>query len=835
MNCHLESFYQTFPQLDQCCLRFTHLDAFIPVTRYPKKLLNHQRIINNGVIERTVGCISIDDFIKLELLSSAYTQVLSRQSANRKFYLSIQKLLTHEHLNALIEHHKFDPHASCLDLSHIDLSDEMLQSLVNATPKLKNLKLNNLQKPQTIPSLLSFISKLDKIEVHLSFFYVYASLFEFDEGFASFFENFIIEGEKKTLAINLEKTGFELQPEGYAALLEKFSHLNLRVIFRTNDEKLVVIDDQICTLYYHPPKLEPGGSHYVNDLIPGSFPLNFPLALVIFKSSTAIFSPQIKFLSRQRKEHYVQPSIIKRARALKFEIKDDFQIPDLPPISELTNLQRVTLVFKTDTLNDETFTRWSNIIIEFDNFLSSTSIEMSVEGTEINLPQEPKERLSSFIEKAKIFLKCISHYNPFLSPILTNELKGFITEQDLFDLKPPLLRPSFIDFSGMSRISGKTIIDFLSDFPSTVEIGIESQRLIEEFENKNLSLDELVTLETLKRGYSQLLSTDSMLIRTEIKDHHFKQLFIKKKIDQEKRTLDLSGMCHLTLEGFEFILKQLPRIFELTLVGVSPNLYHKLPELAHIYSLNIPIEILRDENFKLLLNQGSSYYPNKCINLKCDHMPEMIPEACEMARSYSNTKIELSFKNIRCVLSNGDNYFSSIYLKSSTLKDFVSGKEEDFFDPLIELARQKPIELHLDLKNCSCAEAEEFLNLFCQKFADTKIEWMKISLSTEQLNLRNFEQLKKLNELKWVTLENLEEFDIFAEKLKASPLLPIIQPLNCSVIMDLKEAEIIHYLSAIKVMKEMLPKFFFQNPHFFFKRIFVMPNCFSLNQQGNFP
>lgn len=201
MNCHLESFYQTFPQLDQCCLRFTHLDAFIPVTRYPKKLLNHQRIINNGVIERTVGCISIDDFIKLELLSSAYTQVLSRQSANRKFYLSIQKLLTHEHLNALIEHHKFDPHASCLDLSHIDLSDEMLQSLVNATPKLKNLKLNNLQKPQTIPSLLSFISKLDKIEVHLSFFYVYASLFEFDEGFASFLRILSLREKRKLLLL----------------------------------------------------------------------------------------------------------------------------------------------------------------------------------------------------------------------------------------------------------------------------------------------------------------------------------------------------------------------------------------------------------------------------------------------------------------------------------------------------------------------------------------------------------------------------------------------------------------------------------------------------------
>ncbi len=265
----------------------------------------------------------------------------------------------------------------------------------------------------------------------------------------------------------------------------------------------------------------------------------------------------------------------------------------LSKISSMSNLRELTLRFEE---NCSMLKKRIKVYQEVTEGLQTVCIEGP--GA-FNLPKgSPRLRLTHFIKQAQPLLILFPNYNPFATPPLTSpQLRSNLTDEQLLSLKFKQ-EPFDLDFSGMSQISARGMVELLHGF-SSVRVNYEGcDRMLQDMQDDPLlSMDDILALEKLRKGYSPLLSSpDYIKIRSRMKDEHLITLFQNGKIDPNTRKLDLENMPLLTAKGFHFILAKLLKIDRLTLGNANLDLYLQCPQ-PHLRVLRIPIEVSQSPLF----------------------------------------------------------------------------------------------------------------------------------------------------------------------------------------------------------------------------------------------
>ncbi len=700
MDRNLQNFKETFPVSHSWQIYFGNLHKFQPVESYSKE---------NEIKNDKIQPMSIDDFIELEILQTMHTKIFDdkkfslKHPENPNFYLKIKQLLKEIHIERLIKEGKFDPEATSLDLNHAPLSDKSFHSLIKATPKLQKLQLLNV--PVSLYAILpSFISKLKEVQL--------PSTLITPNNFRNFIENFLKKNKTyKTLEINFDLTGnlpFNTIP--FQMLMALCSRCEwIRVKFSASKGVFLELNKRVITLY--PSNLY--NTTTCKQLVHHSLAI-----------SQRDFVTQISLSSFDHEliDAFVKPyfNII---CAIEISSAVLLQRALIPIIKKLPYFQKLTILlnFFKEEKEKELINLTEYLRESFGSFNAAISLEGP--GMDDELPIEPEQRLKTFIERAKVYLPLIPNYNPFLSPLLTNEIKAYLTDEQLLSLKPVKFKSSqVINFSDMSQISGKAIIEFLKEAPPTVKIRVNKcQRLTEDISNGLIPFEDLFKIELLREGYS-LLFSKNLAIRAQMNDQHVNKLFEEKKIDPNTTLLNLIGMPHVTLEGFEFILEKLTKVNTLLLEGVDPSLYNKLPELApRLDQVMLPIEIAKTEIFPIFLNEMILSGDKKIIIIKCDQHPEMIGEIIpSLSKATENLTIVFVLNKIQLKL---DKDYHTIILPAAIINELLP----ESLEPFITLAQNLPtFFFDLDFSQCCPEKAEELLTIFCQKFSDKKIEWINL-------------------------------------------------------------------------------------------------------------
>ncbi len=189
-------------------LQFCNLNEFTPVSSYSEEDLGFAQL-------------SVDDFIKLELLSHEYSLIFSNPPKLETFYWGLKPLLTEEHLNLLLEKKKFNPEEKCLNLELISITQvEVLLPIMRAMPKLEKVQLLNLE-PEICSVLPHFASQLKEIEISPKLLLqpILLKLWANNP-----------KGEKKTLVINMDEAEQENLILDYPSILEVF--LNKKIFLQ---------------------------------------------------------------------------------------------------------------------------------------------------------------------------------------------------------------------------------------------------------------------------------------------------------------------------------------------------------------------------------------------------------------------------------------------------------------------------------------------------------------------------------------------------------------------------------------------------------------------------
>ncbi len=449
--------------------------------------------------------------------------------------------------------------------------------------------------------------------------------------------------------------------------------------------------------------------------------------------------------------------------------------------------------------------------------------EVYIDGSGIFLlPEAPLPRLNAFIERAKALLKLFPKYNPLASTILTKELRGYLTDSQLLSLKPEQ-EPLSLDFSNLSQISARGMVEFLHGF-SSIQINFTGcDRMLQDMQDDSLlSMEEILDLEKLRQGYSPLLSSpDYIKMLSRMSDQDLIKLFQTGKIDPNTCMLDLKNMSHLTLEGFKFILEKLLKIDELILGNANVHLYLQHPQL-HLRILKIPLEVSQTDCFSALIEKfKSSPIKNKDLFLHCSSLQpttllKVAENLCEESIYFQTTFIADQISFIMRPQAT-----SFLTLSEPILKALLLKKEEEQFKSFIPLAEKLTTCLELDLEHFQPIEAEQILTLLSQKLSNAKIELLSLKINLEMLNPQmSFDGLKQFNQLQFFHLhsDSINDFAIFVQHFRESSLLKLLQTLDLEWTLhrmglddrdplEEESTQINSYLKRIQTLEQLLPHF----------------------------
>lgn len=544
--------------------------------------------------------LSIDDFVELKTLESLPTPFHSWPQ-------EFQQLIRDEHLIKLIAAEKIDFESEHLDLRFMSrITLDPLSQIVNRMSQLKegNFILN--QNSQLLNLLLTEAPRLTKVWLHHSFFHQNNT-----EKVRIFINNYPQPEITKDLIIIIDS---EINPNH----IRGFLHFpNLRVKFLHPLTK--------TTLSLHSPslfkiKLGFNQSHYYeNDILclnqlylrPFSEVLrHFDHAqLILDAKSFNLYGKEMLTISEMFPETY-------KLKANWFKVDELNSFPKLKILTVPSSLQPESL--------NERFKDLENVDVVIEELKKETCLE-------------------EFIVKVNSLMDLMPPLQPLFC--LNKTLRADLTDDDLRRFKPRLCH-SYLDFSGMSKISYKIVLEFLKTFKVPIDIQ-GCMRIIEEINNGVISLDEFMTIYLADKRAPRILSHQTYIsvLRKKMTDQHIQLLLDAGKVPQHSH-LDLSFMPLIGSSMFERLIKEIePK--SLVLHDVAPSLFSKVPMIASkLFHVTLPSTAFKEENFldRFLENFiKDNQQKSLIISFKLEDDPYLIKEILEKFSDKGNGRVIIDF------------------------------------------------------------------------------------------------------------------------------------------------------------------------------------------------
>lgn len=795
-------------------LEFKNLNAFKLVEQYSEDLEIPEKRIRG---KKSVSEMSIDDFIQLEIWKGGYTRIFSEQGddysgiGNQNPYrYEIETLLNDVHIQKLIEYHKFDPGTTSLSISNCPLTNSPFISLLSSLPNLKTLSLFNV--PDDIYSLslapLPKLPRLKKVTLPIE------ALINLKRPFLINF----IRDESRTLQIVLNQQ-FLVRDRTFSHLFKALFNAKAKARVEFSDEigadHSIIIENNVCTYKTTERNLEKKRENSFSNL---------------FRIASEFFLPELDLTcvySKKTFELISEWSFIKsiklRENYRPFELDQDV----FSPLQSLSNLTILTLISQSE----KSFDQWANDLTFFQEILQSLNASIAIDGFDLDktLEDDPSY-LDDFIKKGALrYKEILPNYHACLSPLFTKELKSFLEDEDLLSLKPKRVNTiTFFDFSGMSKISGKALLEFLKGFPPTLRIRVHGcSKLFDEIQHGVLSLEECLYIEMLKDGFSNLLSSEEMSwVRSEMQDYHVQRLFERKKINPAIHEVTLANMPFITSQSLDLISKKLPKLTSLTLTHLDESFYQTLLYFGmRLQNIKVPIETIANfpNLFKALFNKFKlTKQTLRNLSFQCDNMEKASPLIPDIILSYSNMLkrkgVHINFLFKEGSIKADHTSFCTLSLKVSTLRELLLDIDDEKLNPLSMIARKLNLRLNLmNLKDFSSWDASKLLGILSKKFT---CEWLDLGINLEFLSSEiNYQNLKNFRGLEWITIDAppKQNFEAYVEELSTSSLLDTLRSMNVSCFINyfgintksiknfLEEYE--DFMNKSKVLKGLLPNF----------------------------